>query len=160
MDPISAAGLAAGAVQFVDTGGKALLGIYKILKDLQDTSRWMGDLLQDIEKSIEHICILRQTIEPPGSAVMVRLDPTQVQSASSKIKDAYKAAMDLKSTLEPYSRDLNSLGHSKRRRVWSAMLSVTERSNVEQKIQRVLLLNQEVSQALQVVQLTMQETIA
>ncbi|KAF2266126.1 hypothetical protein CC78DRAFT_542831 [Lojkania enalia] len=68
--------------------------------------------------------------------------------------------IDLKNTLEPYSQDINLSAQSELRRKWNATVSITERSNIEQKIQRVLMLNHEVSRALQVIQLEMQKTMA
>jgi beta-phosphoglucomutase-like phosphatase (HAD superfamily) len=159
MDPVSAISLAAGTAQFLDIGGKALVGTLTLLRDLRDTPSWIRDLSNNIEKSFQHIQILRETIERSGFEDLVQPNYAQVRTASDAVRNAYDAIVDLKEALEPYSRDQVLLTQKRWRRIWTAVSSVTERSSIEQKMQKVMLLNHEVSQALQVIQLGMQKAM-
>jgi hypothetical protein len=159
MDPIGAVGLAAGTAQFLDIGGKAILGTLKLLRDLKDTPSWIRDVSNDIENSFQHIQILRETIERSGFEDLVQPNHAQVRTAGDAIRSAYDAMIDLKKVLEPYSRDQVLLPHGRWRRTWAAVSSVTERNSIEQKMQKVMLLNHEVSRTLQVIQLGMQKAM-
>lgn len=55
MDPVSAVGLAASAVQFADVGVRALIGMLQLLKRLKHTPKQMTELLRDVDKSIQRI---------------------------------------------------------------------------------------------------------
>lgn len=160
MDPITAVSLAAGATQFVDIGGRALLGVISLLRDLKDIPKWISDLLDDVEKSLKDIDILQETVNNSASTNYSQLSASQVQSARERLKDASDAIADLKSVLEPYSQSSSLRTHGMLRKTWIAMASIAERSKITQKIERVLLLNQDVSRALQVIQLEKQNAIA
>ncbi|KAH7391171.1 hypothetical protein DE146DRAFT_663677 [Phaeosphaeria sp. MPI-PUGE-AT-0046c] len=159
MDPISAVGLAAGTAQFLDIGCKAIIGTLKLLRDIKDTPSWLRDLSNDIEKSFKHIQILQETIERSSFEDLVQPNHVQIQTADEAIRSAYDAMMDLKKALEPFSRDQVLLRHGRWRRAWTSVSSVTERSSIEQKMQKVMLLNHEVSRALQIIQLGMQKAM-
>jgi hypothetical protein len=105
MDPVSALGLAASTAQFLDIGGKAIVGTLRLLRDLRDTPSWIRDLSNDIEKSFQNIQILRETIERSGFEDLVQPNNAQVRTAGDAIRSAYDAIMKLKKALEPYSRN-------------------------------------------------------
>jgi hypothetical protein len=159
MDPASAIGLAAGIAQFLDIGGRTLVGTLTLLRDLRDTPSWVRDLSNDIEKSFKHIQILRETIERSGFEDLVQPDYAQVRTAGDAVRNAYDAMIELKKALEPYSQGQSPLTQGKWRTTWTSVSSIAERSSIEQKMQKVMLLNDEVSRALQVIQLGMQKAM-
>lgn len=159
MDPISAVGLAAGTAQFLDIGGKALVGTIRLVRDLRDTSSRIRDLSNNIEKSFQHIQILQETIERSAFEELVHPSHSQVRTVSDAVRNAYDAMIDLKKALEPYCQAQDGIIEGRWRRTWTAVSSITERSCIEQKMQKVMLLNHEVSRALQVIQLGMQKAM-
>ena len=159
MDPVSAVGVAAGTAQFVDIGGRALVGALKLLRELRDTPKWICQLSEDLEKSFQRIRTLQQLIEQLELEESGRPSQAQVKAASDAVKDAYEATTNLKKTLDPYAQDPDSSTQKRWRKTWKAMISVTERSNIEQQIQQVLFLNHEVSRALQVIQFESQKAM-
>jgi hypothetical protein len=159
MDPISAVGLAAGTAQFLDVGGRALVETFRLLRELRDTPKWVRDLSKDVEKSFQHIQILRETIERSAFEDIVQPNHAQVRTASNAVRDAHDAMMDLMKALEPYCQGQNSLTQARWRKTWTAISSFTERGSIKQKMQKVSLLNHEVFRALQVIQLGMQKAM-
>jgi hypothetical protein len=158
MDPLSSIGLSAGVVQFVDVGGRALLEVMKLLRDLRDTPEIMRGLLKEAENSIAHIYVVKEAIEAHSSVANDHLNDTQVGIVNSKVRDAYDAISEVKNMLARYSHDLHSTPN-KWRKLWNSVVSVTERSSLEQKLRKVLRANQELQRALQVVQLEIQGTM-
>lgn len=159
MDSVSAVGLTASVAQFVDIGARTITGTITLLKDVKDTPQWIRNLLSDVQKSIEYISLLQQAVEQSGSENLVRPDHALSRGTVAKIEDAHGAMTDLKDTLRPYSQDLPSSAQGGWKKTWNAAMSLTERSTIEQKIQRVFLLNHEVSQGLQLIQLEAQKKI-
>ncbi|MCJ1262381.1 hypothetical protein MMC22_002251 [Lobaria immixta] len=94
MEPVSAVGLAAGAVQFADVGVGALIGMVKLLKRLKETPKRMAELLQDVGKSIQRIITLRNAMQQPNS-LFAHLSIAQLQRVMGNVDDAYQATTDL-----------------------------------------------------------------
>ncbi|KIW16877.1 hypothetical protein PV08_04067 [Exophiala spinifera] len=158
MDPISAFGVAAGTLQVVDFAAKALLGTIGILKEASNTPKRMTLLLQDVEKSVEHIRLLRELFGGLES-LSGKLNGSHLDHVNDNITDICEAIGDLKNTLEPVVRNCNASSPHKHQQILAAMKSVTARSQVEQKASRLILLGQILSASLQGVILESQEIL-
>ena len=155
MDPVSVVGLAAGAVQFADVGFRALIGMIKLLKRLKETPKQMTDLLQDLDKSIQRIQALRNTIQQPDS-LFTHLSITQIHRVTTTLDDACQAATDLQHVLEPLFRQSNTSKHSWARNTWRSAVSVSMETEIAAKIARIKWLNSEVMSEMQISGLEMQ----
>ena len=69
MDPISAIGIAAGAMQFADFSGRVIIEGLSVLRSLKHDPEKIKELLQDLEWSIERIAALQNAMTQPSSAL-------------------------------------------------------------------------------------------
>ncbi|MCJ1396030.1 hypothetical protein MMC18_008917 [Xylographa bjoerkii] len=123
MDPVSAVGLAGGAIQFAVVGCSALIGMVKLLERLRETPKRMTELLQDVDKSIERIHALQNAMQQPN-LLFPHLSVTQVGRVVGNVNDAYQATIDLQHTLEPVFRKNTITGHGWAKTTWRSVLSV------------------------------------
>ena len=154
MEPASAVGLAAGTVQFADVGGRALLGMIKLLKDLKETPKRMAELLRDVDKSVERICSLRNAMQQPTS-LFTNLSITQIQRVTKNVDDAYQATVSLQHALEPLFRERNVAMNGWAKRAWRSVVSIQIEKSIAEKIARVERLNWEVISEMQLIKLEM-----
>ena len=155
MDPVSALGLAAGAVQFADVGVRALIGMVKLLERLRETPKRMAELLQDVDKSIQRIHALRNAMQQSNS-LFTHLSTTQIQRVMGNVDDAYQATIELRHALEPLFRKSNITGHGWARKTWRSAVSVSMETRIAEKITRINRLNAEVMGEMQFTELEMQ----
>ena len=143
MDPLSVIGLAAGAVQFADVGGRGFLGLIELLKRLKDTPKRMTELFQDVDKSIQRIYALRSAMQQPTSLFM-NLSNQQIQRMTSIVEDAHQATVDLQLGLEPLFRKPLVSWDSWPKRAWRSVVSIHMERSVAEKINRIQRLNVEI----------------
>ena len=155
MDPVSAVGLAAGAVQFADVGVRTLIGMVQLLKRLKHTPKQMTELLRDVDKSIQRIHALRHAMQQPNP-LSTHLSNTQTQRLTTNVDDAYQATTDLQHTLEPLFRESNIAGNGWAKKTWRSAVSVSMETEIEGKITRIKRLNSEVMSEMQLSDLEMQ----
>lgn len=120
---MEAIGSTALAVQFADVGGRALLGMIKLLKDLKETPKRMVELLQDVDKSVQRIGWLQNEIQQPAS-LFTQLSPTQIQRLTGRVDDAYQATVHLQHALEPLFRENDSGSHEWAKKPWRSVISI------------------------------------
>lgn len=155
MDPLSAVGLAAGAVQFADVGVGALIGMVKLLKRLKKTPERMAELLQDVDKSIHRISTIRNAMQQPNS-LFTHLSVAQFQRVMGNVDDAYQATIDLQLALEPLFRKSNISGHGWAKNTWRSVVSVSMEPRIAEMIARIKWANSEVMSEMQFTGLEMQ----
>lgn len=91
MDPVSAFGIAAGAVQFVDFNFRGILESLSFLRSLKHTPERVKELIQDLEQSVKRIVALQNATKQPSSATF-HLSLAQLQRLERKL-DAVCCAM-------------------------------------------------------------------
>lgn len=153
MEPISAVGLAAGAVQFADVGSRALLGMIRVLKDLKQTPKRMAELLQDLDMSLQRIYALHNELQQHPSSMFSQLDAVQRQRIADCINTAYQATSSLRVTLDPLFRTQNATSRDWIGRAWRSVVSVTIEKDIEQKVVRIERIKGEVMRELQLANL-------
>lgn len=156
MDPVTAIGLTAGAVQFVDAGGRALLASIKLLRDLKEAPKRMSELLQDVDKSVQRVYALRAAVQQPSSALFSHLSKEQMQQVKESIDDAYRATVELQSALTLVAGNSHTRLHGRGKQVWRSVVSVMMERNVELKITRIERLNRAITQDLQITNMKLQ----
>lgn len=156
MEPVSVAGLAAGAVQFADVGGRALLGTIRLLRNLKQTPERMRELLRDLEKSVQRIQDIQDTAQQPTSNIFSHLGDIQRQRATESINEAYKAIADLQSTLSPVFEKHNTSCPGWTRKAWRSVVSVTMEKDVAQKLDRIERLKRDMMCELQLTEIDTQ----
>lgn len=154
MDPVSAVGLAAGAVQLADVSVRALMGMVMLLKRLRETPKRMVELLQDVDKSIQRIHALRNALQQPNS-LFTHLSVAQFQRVMGIVDDAHQATIELQHALEPLFRKGNIAGHGWAKNTWRSVVSVSMEPRIAQKITRIKWLNGEVMSEMQLTGLEM-----
>lgn len=137
MDPVTTVGLAAGAVQLVDVGGRALLATIRLLRDLKEAPKNMSQLLQDVDKSVQRIHALRAAVQQPSSASFSHLSVVQMQQAKNSIENAYQATVDLQGALQSVSQPNGVAAHGRGKRAWKSVVSVSMEWEIERQIARV-----------------------
>lgn len=100
MEPISALGVAAGTLQFIDSAVKVLLGTIRILKEANDMPGWMKILLHDVEKSVKHIRSLRDLFDGL-EAHLDKLGANHLHHVKDNMTDICEATIDFKNILQP-----------------------------------------------------------
>ena len=157
-DPISLLGAAAAIVQCGDVAGRALLNTVKLLKNLQETPRRMLQQLQDVTKSIERIVYICNTILAPGSPVLLHLTSKQLRRIEDILLDVKLAMQALQQSLQKLSLKENSATENYAKIIWRAVVSVANEKIIEENVKRVIRLQLEVMQALQIIELEMHST--
>lgn len=147
MEALGAVGF---TVQFADAGGRALLGMIQLLKDLKDTPKQMAELLEDLESSVQRMESLKDTMRQ-STNLCTHLSITQIQRVSRVVDDAYQATLDLSQTLEPLFQRKNMMTHGLARKAWRSVVSVQEEKMVTKRTARIKRLNSEVLGAMQLV---------
>lgn len=155
MEPVSAVGLAAGAVQFADIGVHTLIGMVKLLKRLKESPKRMAELLDDVDRSIQRIHALRDAIQHPNS-LFTHLSPTQFQRVMANVDDANQANIDLQNTLEPLFRKGKIARRDWVKIAWRSVVSVSMEHRITEKFTRIEWLNQEIMSEMQLTGLEMQ----
>lgn len=151
MEAVSGAAL---TVQFADVGGRALLGMIRLLKDLKETPKRMVKLLQDVDKSVQRICSLQNAIQQPAS-LFTDLSTTQIQRLTGRVDDAYHATVQLQHSLEPLFRKNNSAVHEWAKKGWRSIISIQIERSIAENVARTERLNREVLSELQLIDLEM-----
>ena len=155
MDPISAIGLAAGIVQFVDIGGKALLSTIRLLKDLKHAPKMMTELLQDAEISLQRLHTLRDTIRQPSSTVFAQLSTIQNQRLLTRIDETRAAVSELQKALDPLL-GTHTVGQGRVRKAWKAVISITMENAIKEKLSRISRMEKELAGNLELTNLEIQ----
>lgn len=148
MDPVSAFGIIAGALQIADSSANALLASVRIVKDAKTTPKWLKDLLHDVENSVDHVSNLKGVLEGLNS-LLDGVSANQLHQAKVNLTSISEAAVSFKNILKPLVNVQGASNHYKLKRINAAMKSVVERSNIEQQALRLLLLNQTLSVSLE-----------
>ena len=155
MDPISAFGVAGGAVQLGDIGVRGLIGMVQLLRRLKETPKEMRELLHDVEKSVPRICELQNTMSQPSPLFTYR-SGTQVQRLMTVVNDAHQAAIDLQQSLKPLFSERNVVSRSWIKRTWVSVVSASMQSTIAQKVARIERLDREIASELQLAGLNRQ----
>lgn len=153
MDPVTAIGLAASSIQLAEFGVHVLLGIIKVAKDLKDLPKRLKELLDDVKKSIQRTCSLRDSLQDPASTFAKGITSDQATSLRTVVEDGYQAALALQKKLD---RRFGSSPAGKLSRAWRAIVSLDMEKDVEERMRRIIRLNDEITRQLQVASLESQ----
>lgn len=145
MEAVAAAGL---VLQFADVGGRALLGMLRLLKDLRETPKQMTRLLEDTDHSVRRICSLKDALQQPIE-FSTHVSTTQMQDIFESVDNAYKAIIDLQQELEPLFRKALAPENGLVKRAWRSLVSVDMQKSIESRLARVERLDREVASAMQ-----------
>lgn len=155
MEAVAAAGL---IIQIADVGGRALLGMLKLLKDLRETPKQMTELLADVDQSVQRICSLKDALRKPTSFA-AHVSAPQVQQVTECMNHAYGAIVDLQQALEPLFRKGNTSVQSLAKKTWRSVVSIQTEKSIPKRLARTERLNREVISALQLTGLEMDANI-
>ncbi|KAL8929961.1 MAG: hypothetical protein Q9208_001105 [Pyrenodesmia sp. 3 TL-2023] len=145
MEAVAAAGF---AVQVADVGGRALLGMLGLLKDLRETPKQMTELLEDTSRSVHRICSLRDALQQPIE-LSTHLSTKQMQDIIESIDNAYEAIIDLQQELEPLFRKVHAPKDGLVKRAWISLVLVQMEKSIKWRLARIERLDREVASAMQ-----------
>jgi len=156
MDPITASGLAASAVQFADIAARTILSAVKLLRELRDAPTRARELLEDVEHSIPLVIAILE----PGARLVDRLTPQQFSRLSPSILRVRLGMEDLQRALKllvsnEERTNVNRKGKAVQRG-WKAVVSLVKQGDISEKAARVQQLNLELIRELEVVGLDLQ----
>ncbi|EFR05043.1 hypothetical protein MGYG_08048 [Nannizzia gypsea CBS 118893] len=143
MDPVTALGIAAAAVQFAAVAVKGIKGGIGLLMRLDKTPGELKDLLDDVKQSIDRAAqwdTLRLTRQ---------LSNEQADALRGAANDAEQAMKDLQATLNSIFPDQNGRAPSVTRRIWRSIISVKKEYEIKAKLERIKRLNDAVTHQLQ-----------
>ncbi|KAL8839091.1 MAG: hypothetical protein Q9170_001873 [Blastenia crenularia] len=124
---MEAVGVIGLAVQVADVGGRTLLGMIKLLKDLKETPKQMAELFEDVEKSVQRICSLREVLQQP-TTLSTQMSSTQIQRINATTDDAYQAMCELRQTLEPLFQKSSLTAQGFVKRAWRSLSTRIQRN--------------------------------
>ena len=147
MDPVTAFGAAAGALQIFDFSIKALLGSVRFLQALRDSPKQIAELLQDADKSIIRLLDLNQRLQQANDPLVQKLSSGRVQDLRAVASDGYEATRHLHDALQ---RLQTSRSDSWMKKTWKAMKISTHASeDIERTLARIQRAHAELQRALQ-----------
>ena len=141
MDPLSAIGAAAGAVQFADVGIRGLKRTVQLLLQLKNAPQRMIELLQDVNRSIEHLNEIRSALRQRDTA-FAHLTDSQAQRMKSTVENVQRTIEDIHAALEPRFSKNASTGNWARK-TWRSVISVPMEDTIIRSLERVQRLEQE-----------------
>jgi len=149
MDPITAFGVATGAMQLVDFGAGSLLCFIKILKALKEAPERLKILLDDLEHFARFVEYLRPQLEDTNSALygLLSASPGQPDALNSILGSADSAMLDLKCVLQSLIQ--NQTHQSLRAKAWRAIISLRNEKAILQKTHRLEKLKHEIIRELE-----------
>lgn len=152
MEAVAAAGF---AIQAADVGGRALLGMLRLLKDLKETPKRMTELLEDTDHAVRRICSLKNALQQPTrfSAHVCR---GQLHEVGASVDRACEAIIDLQRELDPLFRKSHMSGDGFVKSAWRSLVSVQMEKRIISRLARMERLDREVTGMIQVIGLNLE----
>lgn len=152
MDPVSAIGVAASAVQFADFGVRMLLESLQLLKALKNAPQRIEELLNDLDGSIQRIDTFQAAMRQTSSSMFSSLNAPQIHRIEQKLGAAYEAMAELQASLT--SLAMRHKG-SRSKRAWGSVVSVAMEKAIVNRMRRIERLDKEVMAELELAGLEM-----
>jgi len=158
MDPVSALGVAATTLQFAEVAGKALFTTIRLMKDLRDVPIRLKSLFDDVEKAVQRIGYLHQSLQDPTSKFATTLPELQLKLLRSLVDDGRLAIADLYQKLERVVGPQAQAG-ARLKKAWRAAVSVKLEADIERDLERIQRVNNDLTRQLQIATLELQADV-
>ena len=108
MEPVSALGVASGAIQIFDFSIKVLLSSISFIRALRHAPEQIIELSQDIDQSINRMVNLEQRLQQADEPLVLKVSANQLRSLQAVVSEGLEAIKQLHVTLlklQPDSTD-------------------------------------------------------
>ena len=146
MDPASALGVGAGALQIFDFSVKIVLSSINLLRSLRDVPKQIIELSQDVDKSITRLLDLEQRLRQSDEPLVQKTSAAQLGRLQAVVSGSHDAIQHLHGTLQRVgSVSTDSWGKKK----WKAVVSVHLEQDIERHLRRIQRQDSELQRQLQ-----------
>ena len=156
MELVTALGVAAGAAQFADIGGRALVEGISLLAALKHAPRRMSELMNDLQRSLERLEAVAILLRQPNSSPFSRMSSAQTHRIQQTLDTAYHTMADLRISIEPV---VHSVKANRVKQTWRAAVSAVQEKMIVHKLSRIDRLDKEILMELELVGLNRQTKV-
>lgn len=150
MDPVSALGVGAGALQIFDISVKVVLISIRFLRSLRDAPKQILELSQDVDKSITRLLDLEQRLQRSNEPLVQNTSAAQLGRLQAVVSESHEAINHLHDTLQRVaSVPTDSWGKKK----WKAVVSVHLEQEITRHLRRIQRQDLELQRQLQLADL-------
>jgi len=131
-EAFAAFGAAASVVQVIDFGARALLQCSRLLRDVKNAPRDIGNRLEEVAKVLDRMQLVRHEMEALASN---SVSPNQLDNVIASAETAKQTAENLHSFLQDFVPKSSST--SQATRSWGAIKFVGKESKLQRMLEKI-----------------------